>query len=363
MECKVRKSRDMIESNGSAESTGLSVFAAAVAACGTPNFHDALLSAIGRLISWDTCGLIQYSKYSVPQYLLTKNVPQKEMQYYLEGFYRLDPFYRHWRLAGAQGVLNLHRIATDTSVNAVDTTDYETAFQPRTGMLDEVGVFCSKFDGVSDDFFFLRKKPYSLDELAILDQTYEFIAALYALNLKINLNAIETGAPTAFSAGADFCAVIDRNGKTMFSSEGWEETIGRHSGLNENVTDLIRRDEADSFPFAGGYVSSQVLGDQHTLFPMGKVVLVSFGDLPETPVDLDEVLTTLYAEHLSAREMDVCRLMLRGHPTLSIAGILELSAGTVKIHKKRMYRKLDITSERELFVEVLSWLSENTGKV
>ncbi len=341
----------------------LSAFAEAVAACGTSEFHEALLTAIGRVISWDTCGLIQYSKYSMPQYILTNNVPDQEMDYYLAGFYRFDPFYRHWRLAAAKGVLNLQRISTASGGNAVDTTHYETSFRPRTGMMDEVGIFCPKFDGVTDDFFFLRNQPYADDELADLDRAYKIIAALYELNLKISLEASGTGAPIGFTSNADYWAVADRNGRTVYSSDGWEEMIGRDVGLSTTVADLIISNEPGSVSFADGYVASQVLDDRHTLFPKGRLVLVSIGEPPGSPAKLDSVLTYLFAEYVTKREMDVCRLILQGYPTLGIAGILELSPGTVKTYKKRIYRKLDITSERELFVAVLSWLSENDSKV
>jgi DNA-binding CsgD family transcriptional regulator len=52
---------------------------------------------------------------------------------------------------------------------------------------------------------------------------------------------------------------------------------------------------------------------------------------------------------LTPRECDVLRLMLRGHSTRSSADKLEISPGTVKIHREKIYSKLDISSQTELF--------------
>ncbi len=53
---------------------------------------------------------------------------------------------------------------------------------------------------------------------------------------------------------------------------------------------------------------------------------------------------------LTRRERDIIALILSGQPNLRIAAKLGISRGTVKNHRRRIYRKFDITSERELFV-------------
>jgi len=56
---------------------------------------------------------------------------------------------------------------------------------------------------------------------------------------------------------------------------------------------------------------------------------------------------------LSAREREIVRLILAGHPTAGIASKLGLARGTVKNHRRSIYTKLDITTERELFLQYL----------
>jgi DNA-binding CsgD family transcriptional regulator len=60
---------------------------------------------------------------------------------------------------------------------------------------------------------------------------------------------------------------------------------------------------------------------------------------------------------LSARERQLVELVLAGHPSASIARRLGITPGTVKNHRRRIYAKLDITTERELFLGYFEHLS------
>jgi DNA-binding CsgD family transcriptional regulator len=65
---------------------------------------------------------------------------------------------------------------------------------------------------------------------------------------------------------------------------------------------------------------------------------------PQPSVQNDE-----WGAQLTARELDVGRLMLSGCSSKEIARKLEISVETVKVHKKHMYSKLGIKSQSELF--------------
>jgi DNA-binding CsgD family transcriptional regulator len=56
---------------------------------------------------------------------------------------------------------------------------------------------------------------------------------------------------------------------------------------------------------------------------------------------------------LSGRERELVGLILAGHPSVSIARKLGIATGTVKNHRLHIYRKLDITTERELFLQYI----------
>lgn len=52
---------------------------------------------------------------------------------------------------------------------------------------------------------------------------------------------------------------------------------------------------------------------------------------------------------LTARERQVVELTLRGHSADAIGKLLEISSGTVRIHRRNIYTKLRISSQGELF--------------
>lgn len=72
------------------------------------------------------------------------------------------------------------------------------------------------------------------------------------------------------------------------------------------------------------------------------------------PVDEARLPAALWPA-LSPREREIVELILAGHPTRAIAERLAIAHGTAKNHRRRIYAKLDITSERELFLQFLEY--------
>ena len=66
-------------------------------------------------------------------------------------------------------------------------------------------------------------------------------------------------------------------------------------------------------------------------------------------IRLEDSLKQIKGAQLTARELDVGRWMLSGCSSKEIARKLEISAETVKVHKKHIYSKLGIKSQSELF--------------
>jgi DNA-binding CsgD family transcriptional regulator len=62
------------------------------------------------------------------------------------------------------------------------------------------------------------------------------------------------------------------------------------------------------------------------------------------------------AARLTDREQQIALKMLQGYPALEIAQRMNLSRRTVKNYRLSIYRKLDITTERELFGEYIAAL-------
>ncbi|MBP5855771.1 helix-turn-helix transcriptional regulator [Marivibrio halodurans] len=72
-------------------------------------------------------------------------------------------------------------------------------------------------------------------------------------------------------------------------------------------------------------------------------------DASDTPHPVETALNAIGQDVLSDRQSEVITFILRGHSTESISLHLNISSGTVKIHRKNAYNKLGISSQAELF--------------
>lgn len=62
-----------------------------------------------------------------------------------------------------------------------------------------------------------------------------------------------------------------------------------------------------------------------------------------------DALSQFGAGVLSEREREIARLILRGYSSKAVARRLAISPETVKVHRRHLYAKLDISSQSELF--------------
>ena len=71
---------------------------------------------------------------------------------------------------------------------------------------------------------------------------------------------------------------------------------------------------------------------------------------------LEEAFTSFGASLLSPREGEITRMILQGHSSKAIAIAFDNSPETIKVHRKRIYTKLNVSSQGELlslFLEAL----------
>lgn len=61
---------------------------------------------------------------------------------------------------------------------------------------------------------------------------------------------------------------------------------------------------------------------------------------------------------LTETQRYIAKLILQGHSNASIAQVLKISEGTVKVHKHNIYQRLDISNNSELFRLFISYLTQ-----
>lgn len=75
-------------------------------------------------------------------------------------------------------------------------------------------------------------------------------------------------------------------------------------------------------------------------------------------IDAEMVFERVFGGVLTPAQNAVTKLILRGHSSLSIANHLGITEGTVKLHRSNIYRRLNISSQGELFQIFINQLSE-----
>lgn len=67
----------------------------------------------------------------------------------------------------------------------------------------------------------------------------------------------------------------------------------------------------------------------------------------------DDLMETAFGsfckDRLTYQQRRIVQLILRGHSNLSIGEIISVTEGTVKIHRQNIYKRLNISSQQELF--------------
>lgn len=70
---------------------------------------------------------------------------------------------------------------------------------------------------------------------------------------------------------------------------------------------------------------------------------------PPPPDGLEAAFATFFQDRLTPQQRRIVRLVLRGHTNGAIGDIVGVAEGTVKNHRKSIYRRLNISSQGELF--------------
>lgn len=261
--------------------TLLSIMAAPCAEIGRESFLATLDKAVGKLVPHDMRWTIVYSAVSAPQ-VLAHSLPDDNpgevdgdliRRTYDAGYYRFDPFFRHWRECRKGGVVRLRDIVGTTKEDAT----YMFGFVPLTGFEDDVAMLYPVDEDHALALTIERRAEFSDSETEVLKSCYGLIAAMI-------------------------------------------ESHWRICGQKQDLA-------------AGELVS-------------------------QPPLNFSEAVQAFLPGILTPKEREITMLSLAGFNNEAIAKQMKVTQGTIKNHKKRLYAKVDVTSERELFSMFLGFLVE-----
>jgi len=247
----------------------------AIAALGGDEFFPALVQAIRGQVKFDYPQVWLYHK-ELPPRVLYHEIPEHavlaQIDQYLDGPYREDPFYQASLNQPRSKIYRLSRV----TLGNLHESDYYRNYYGQTGTADEA----------------------------------VYLAKLQMGNV-INLSMMRLPAHGAFS---------DEEYELLYL-------------LAEPVSELIR-----------SHSEHQNFAAKHLI-------------QPGIDHQIDLAFRTFGSSMLSPREKDVLELMLRGYGTDISAERLDIAVETVRRHRKSIYRKLDVSSQTDLFSLFLNSMS------
>lgn len=321
-------------------------------AIGSRDFYSAALSSLGKLLDCKRQIAVRYAQFAKPQFLVNKSLSAEAEDVYMQELYRLDPLLRLVRTQ----VLN--RIVTSLQLHSEETGNiYFEDLYRSARIYDELVVLLPAVGGVwvalCLDF---DDRPFSPGEVAFIRQIYPLIEHLHRLHISGCLFGRRGGYLNDSQLAV---MVLDSQDHACFRNAVWagkvsvadEEVILSVSrGLSEGVHSLNEPD----------VVHWETLEAGNALAPGGRIFVVE----RRSPgyLDIDNLLTKVDVDYrLTPRECEILRHGLRGLSTAAIAKCLDISTGTVRNHKHRLYCKLDVTSEREIASLIFARIFKNSG--
>jgi DNA-binding CsgD family transcriptional regulator len=323
-------------------------------AIGSDEFPARLLRLFARLIRHDMAMVVRYARFSAPDFLVCEGLPSHQIETYRTGWYRFDPFYGYWRRRERGGVVSLRDVAAPTLVRS----HYRRVFQRQANICDELGMFLPGVGRASIALFLERSKGwFSEAEKERARRVYPAIAGLYRAHVSRIFAALGAGngAPTPQVTRPTL--LVDRDGERVYANKEWRAAEA-DPGVGRAIADLAG-DKSGQVRLADNRMLHVApLEPDFPLAPAGRIHVIERIGLAPAALSPRAVIAQFGAE-LTPREREIVVLVLEGHPSATIAKRLGIGRGTVKNHRRRLYDKLDITTERELFLRYLEWLAQS----
>jgi DNA-binding CsgD family transcriptional regulator len=324
--------------------------ARAVERLGAADFYERLLDLLASAAAHDLAALVRYSRRGPPDLILPRVTLTPTLLAYYHHFYAYDPFLTHWQGGGETGVFRLRGMDA-----RIGRSRYAREFLTAMAIYDEIAVILPPLGDAAPTLILDRARgSFTQAEMQRVQRLFPLLAALHLKHLGL---IVAQGAAVAAEAGASALGedrpmrLIDRTGQEVYATAAWTAAIAEPA-------------VAEAAAIAAGRGPCALVLPGRRLLRRVRLPL-DFGPAPSGYCDeigqdapLGEGgpaarIPAALAQQLTEREQEVVLLTLQGHPVIEIARKLGLSRGTVKNYRLSIYRKLDITTERELFSEYM----------
>jgi DNA-binding NarL/FixJ family response regulator len=140
--------------------------------------------------------------------------------------------------------------------------------------------------------------------------------------------------------------VQDRFHEQVYASDSWIQAAAVDPAIDE-IVHAAQNKNAQKYELQNFILRSEALDRHFPLAPGGRIFALERRPIAaKEPEYIDEVAAKL--DDFTRREREILALIMMGQSTGQIAQKLQISKGTIKNCRLRIYRKAEVTSERAL---------------
>jgi prepilin-type processing-associated H-X9-DG protein len=335
----------------------MALVAAVIGALGTADFYDRTLCLLDERIQCERRLVMKYSRFARPEILVNASLDADAVGVYLGGLYRLDPLLRLVRGDAVRPVVTYREIRLVDHENAF----YDEIF--RSGRVyDELAILLPTLGGACVALCFDRDDGnFGSHEVEWASMLYPILRTAHDQHVR---TALSRGLNALFGDGHVGILALADDGEVLYRNDAWTR-VARGADEAALVARTLSATEGAATEIGacvGHWAWMDPAPDPHggargAGLRSCRAVFLEERSAGYIDRNIKGVLAGFIAAHgLSSRESQILERMMRGYPTAAISAKLGLSAGTVKNYKRRLYDKLDITHEREVFPLFLSHL-------
>ncbi|CAA2138862.1 helix-turn-helix transcriptional regulator [Methylobacterium bullatum] len=315
------------------------------ASIGTEHFHRNLLSLFALCVKSDSGWIIRYSRVAPPDVLYTTGVPSEIVEFYNKKCLRIDPFSLYWKNGGKPGILTLSEIGNSSPESIL----YGKIFRPAANISDELGMFFSTVGHCCFGLFLERERGvFSQEDIRRAKLVFPALEGCHRSHLgHLFSNLRYTDGTQAEGLLNRPTLIRDRHDVEVFANESWKRAVQSDASILPMLETLAPSDAIRTVHARDHVITSEVFDRDFALAPGGRIFMLGPKPAPQDEsVGYRAAAEVLVA--LTPRERDILTLTMKGQATGQIAQSLGIGKGTVKNCKIRIYRKAEVTSERDL---------------
>ena len=312
---------------------------------GTDHFHRELIDVFGAGIRHEASWIIRYSRVAPPDVLYTRNVSDETVQIYNTQCSEIDPFSRHWKNRGSAGVLTLSQLNS----SSIESVIYSKIFLPAANVSDEMGMFFPTVGHCCFGLFLERERGhFSKTDVQRAELIFPALEGYHRAHLERLFNDLRYTNATEVKGFIKRPTMIqDRFGVEVYSNDSWNRAVASDASIMSMVGAPFTGPTHKERVLRHFVLKVEVLDKDFSLAPAGRMFVLE----PQPPSQDEHDQNNRIADILqifSPRERQILTLIMKGYNTGQIAQEIQISKGTVKNCRLRIYRKADVSSERAL---------------